>query len=67
MQPQFGLQRMKIQRRRARQLQAEVEQDDRMEEELARVGTTQRDIELHALREVLVQQGLQLFEIPVRN
>lgn len=61
------MQRTKTQRRRARQLQEEVEQDERMEQELARLGTTQREEELHQLQNVLVQHRLQVFEIPVRS
>lgn len=56
--------RLKAQRRRERQEREEVEKDERIEEELARVGTTERESELHKLQELLVELKLQLFEIP---
>jgi hypothetical protein len=63
----MSVQKTKTQRRRERKMQQEAEDDKRIKQELAEVGNTERETELQHLQQILLQHGLQLFEIPVRG
>jgi hypothetical protein len=61
------VQKSKAQRRRERQEEEEARRGAEIASHLANLGETERRAEEKTLQSILLQQGLQLFDIPVRS